>query len=356
MTNQSETEDFKNLVEDVISKAIDKASQFTHATHCCGSYEMLSVTFENLRALYEISKENSLPFRYQAIPLVHLYGVAKSLRESNIFLDHDKVLYRYHHLPIDNFSGNIFPVDWKKPWTMQMTILKETVEFKNLVEGVIRETICSNSHLTDEEIAKVVMTVVGGSQRLSGELKWKVSLRFGSNPFWRSCIESFGKTGFNFMNVSSVKRFHESLKLVYYADCVGKPNYISLDCSIYLVEYLLTMIFYLKGRFFSAKSCFLEWLISREWNKNSILKFEADWQEQFSCALDIIAGMVAELLYNEKDVFTWMKNSKLESEAHPILVSRLFVALCSLCVNSGKYYDLLFELLDRAEIISKLPP
>lgn len=185
MTNQSETEDFKNLVEDVISKAIDKASQFTHATHCCGSYEMLSVTFENLRALYEISKENLLPFRYQAIPLVHLYGVAKSLRESKIFLDHDKVLYCYH-LPIDNFPGNIFPLDWKKPWTMQMTILKETVEFKNLVEGVIRETICLNSHLTDEEIAKVLMTVVGGSQRLSGELKWKVSLRFGSNPFWRS--------------------------------------------------------------------------------------------------------------------------------------------------------------------------
>lgn len=141
MTNQRETEDFKNLVEDVISKAIDKASQFTHATHCCGSYEMLCVTFENLRALYEISKENSLPFRYQAIPLVHLYGVAKSLRDSKIFLDHDKVLSRYHHLPIDYFLGNIFPLDWKKPWTMQMTTLKETVEFKNLVEGVIRGTV-----------------------------------------------------------------------------------------------------------------------------------------------------------------------------------------------------------------------
>lgn len=79
------------------------------------------------------------------------------------------------------------------------------------------------------------MTVVGGSQRLSGELKWKVSLRFGSNPFWRSCIESFGKIGSDFMNVSSVKRFREALKLAYCADCVGKPNYISLDCFIYLL-------------------------------------------------------------------------------------------------------------------------
>ena len=38
-----------------------------------------------------------------------------------------------------------------------------------------------------------------------------------------------------------------------------------------------------------------------------------------------------------------------------MLVLRLFVVLCLLCVNSGNYYDLLFKLLGNTEISSKLP-
>lgn len=51
-----------------------------------------------------------------------------------------------------------------------------------------------------------------------------------------------------------------------------------------------------------------------------------------------------------------MKNSKLGLPCYPLLVLRLFVALCLLCANSGKYYDFLFELLGRTEITAKLPP
>ena len=157
------------------------------------------------------------------------------------------------------------------------------------------------------------------------------------------------------MQYSLVQKFHAALEQTYYADSIGESDYISPSCFMYLVERLLILVFYLKGCFFTIKSSFLEWLINQEWYKNAVLGFEDEWQQNFISTLDIMAAIMAELLYNEHDVITWIKNFKHSLAFHSQLVLRLFVALCLICVNSGNYYELLFELINTSDITCHLP-
>lgn len=80
-------------------------------------------------------------------------------------------------------------------------------------------------------------------------------------------------------------------------------------------------------------SSFLERLISQEWNENAVFDFESGWQPQFIGALEFVACVVSELLCNEQDAKTWIGKSKFSPECHQLLVLRLFVDLCLLCVN-----------------------
>lgn len=337
-----------------------KTKQFVHAAQCYWRSEMLSVgtkVLEKLSALYEFSKQNSLPLHHKIFPVLHMFGVAKCLIEAK-FLHHkynDRTLHRYLEAATNSFVGNSFPVDWRKLGTLSMTNLRETKNFKYFLEDVIPEYISLERPLLYKKIGNVVMMTVGICGGLRGEVYRQVSQMFVGSSFWRTFIGSFSNIKSGFVDVSLVQNFHKALKLIYYADCVGEVDYISPGCFMYLAERVLTMTFCLRECFFTTKSSLLEWLINQEWNKIAVLDSEAEWRQQFIGALDIVAAIVAELLYNENDVNIWIKNSKLSPDCHPLLVLRLFVALCLLCVNSGKYYDLLFELLSRRGITSLLP-
>ncbi|PON60106.1 hypothetical protein TorRG33x02_285900 [Trema orientale] len=310
---------------------------FSYAARCYWSSEMHSVgmkVLESLKAFYEYSKENSLPLHCQTICLIYMCGVSKSLSEPKFLHYMNNAKIPRHHLEpcTDKLLGTLFPLDWLKPLTLHMTNLRETEEFKDLLEDIVCNTISLNSHLTYEQIGNVTMTIFGGSWKLSDGIYKKILQRFDKDPLWRSCIESFGNIGSEVMQVSSpsvsfdtlmqvslVQKFHKALEHTYYADSLGRSDYLSPSCFVYLVERLLILVFYLKG------------------------------------TLDIMAAIVAELLYNERDVITWIENSELSSACHPQLVLRLFVALCLLCANSGNYYELLSELLGSSDVTCRLP-
>ncbi|XP_062109801.1 uncharacterized protein LOC133821653 [Humulus lupulus] len=269
-----------------------------------------------------------------------------------------------------NITWAICSMDWKRLSTLNMIQLRETEDVKSLLEDVIFRSVSRNSELTFKQIGNVVMMVTGYFGKLRIDTYRQISRSSVKYPFWKSWIESFENIGSEFSQESSslvsfdppthhqvslVQKFHKALEQTYYADSFGKSHYVSPSCFMYIVERLLIMIFHFKGCFLSIKSSVVEWLISQEWNMNALHNFKDDWQQKFGGTLDIVAAIVSELLYNKDDVMAWIEGSNLSLARHKELVLRLFVALCLLCVNCGKYYELLFDLLGMSDITSLLP-
>ncbi|XP_062114591.1 uncharacterized protein LOC133825698 [Humulus lupulus] len=326
--------------------------QFSRAAKSYWSEEVKSVGENVFEILKECWEDKSLHLYGRTFALTHLNGFENSLeflQEKN----HDEVSQHLIKLST-NIMGTVFPLDWLKPLTLEMTNLRETKEFRIFLEDIVCKTISSLSHLTYEAIGNVVMTIIGGSRRFSDETYKKISLRCDNDPFWKSFFKSFVQVSLT----SQIKNFYKALKHTYYADSLGERDYISPSSFMYIFERVLIMVFYLKGFFFSIKTSLFEWLIHQEWNKHELAKLHShyEWQQMFVGSLDIMAAIVFELLCNEGDVITWIKNSKLSSACHQLLVLRLFVALCLLYLNTGNYYELLVELLGRKDITCRLPP
>ncbi|KAH7516697.1 hypothetical protein FEM48_Zijuj10G0162600 [Ziziphus jujuba var. spinosa] len=356
--------DYPNLHQKEKS-IIFNANQFANAARNYWSSEMTNVgieVLENLRALYEFSTKDSLAMHHKSITLIHMFVVANSLNESR-FIHHKDMLKDYLELPRDNLFGTIFPMDWRESSTENMIKLRERGEFKNSVQEIFIRNVSTKSHLSHGEIVNLVMIVMGASRKLSGELYGQIAERSESHPLWGSCIERLVESELGssssaisidpFEHVVMVQKFHEALKYYYFSDLISES--VTPGCLMYLVERLLLLVFYYEGFFFSTKSTFLEWLIHQDWNPELSIHGAFDWRSRFVTVLDFVAGIVEELLHNEQDATEWIQNCKLSSEVYPVLVLRLFTALCLLCLNSGKYFDLLFELLENKEISSKLP-
>ncbi|KAL5554092.1 hypothetical protein UlMin_041493 [Ulmus minor] len=311
--------------------------------------EMIGIgmrALEILESLYWLSKRNSLLLHCQSISLLGMFEVAKSLREYTFAPKYPyRKLHEYAELSMSNILENVFSLDWRRPSTLNMTNLRERKSCKYLLEDVICKRICLKSRLTFAEIGTVVMIIVGMSGKLSFETYGRISQSFNSNSIWVSFLESLGD-----IRSDHVHKFHKALAHTYYADSWGQSDYISPVCFMYLVERLLLLVFYFKGLFFSTKYSFLEWLVNQEWTMEAVIGVQVDEKP-----LEFVAGFVAELLYNQQDMMIWIKNSKLNPGCLSLLVLRLFVVLCLLCVNSGKYYNLLYDLLCRREITWRLP-
>ncbi|KAM6567430.1 hypothetical protein CsatA_026558 [Cannabis sativa] len=345
----------KNLNESEKTLSL-KADQFVHAAKCYWNSQMVDVgtmVLEKLRDVSRTLERKSFYPHCQLMPFFYMFKLAKFLLKYPYqeFCDHLDFSRK-------NIVLTICSMDWKNLSTLEMIRLRGTEDVKNLLEDVIfRSTSMNmNTELTYKQVGNVAMMVTSCHGKLHDETYRQISLSFVNYPFWKSWIESFQKIGFESSQVSLVQKFYKALEQTYYADSFGESHYVSPSCFMYIVERLLILIFQFKGCFFSIKSSLLECLINQEWNMNASHISEDDWQNKFGGTLDTIAAIVAELLYNKGDLMRWFKGSNDLNEAcNRELVLRLFVALCLLCVNCGKYYESLFELLDMSDITSLLP-
>ncbi|KAM6546615.1 hypothetical protein CsatB_027351 [Cannabis sativa] len=325
--------------------------QFSYAAKFYWSKEVNSVGEKVLKIL----KDETFPLYCRTFALTLMNGFKDPLVEPEFLHDktHDEVSQYLIKLST-NIMETVFPLDWIKPVTLEMINLRETQKFSIVLRDIVCKTISSLSPLTYQVIGNLVMTIVGGSQRLSDEFREKISSRCDHVPFWKSFFKSYGKVPLN----SQIRKVYKALKHTYYADSLGESDYISPSTFVYIFERFLIMVFYLKGFFFSIKSSVIEWLIHQGWKKHELAMLVSDdeWQQMFGGILDIMGAIVFELLCNEGDVKTWIENSELSLACHPLLVLRLFVALCLLYVNTGNYHEMLVELLGREDITCLLPP
>lgn len=291
-----------------------------------------------LKALYYLSKRKHLPLHFQIKPLVCMSEVAKFIIEQKVSSD-----YKMLELSANYLLGALFPMDPRSASTVQMTKLRETENLRRVLDEIICRRIKWKSRLSYRKIGDIVMAVFGGLGKLSDETYEQIRLRFNEYPVWASFVESLWNKSSEYLVAQAL---HEALKQTYNALSFGDNESLSPICIIYLLELLTNMIFCLRGCFLSTKSSFLEWIINRDSNENGTVDLQEDYGQSEFCndALEFVASSVAGLLRNNRNV-------KLQSE----LVFRLFVSLCLICANSGKYYNLLFEILDRCEIDSMIP-
>ncbi|CBI27489.3 unnamed protein product, partial [Vitis vinifera] len=296
------------------------ADQFASAARSYWSSELLSVgtkVLENLEVLYNYSTWKSLSLFCQSKLLVHMFEVSEFLLKLK-FLDlrynAARTLQKFLDISTRQFCSKIFPLDWKKSSTENMVSLRETELSRNLLEEVISTSISIKSEFTYGQIGRVASWILGMG-KLTTELYEKIAEKFAVNPPWKAFIKNLsGNIGSGFPQDS--------------------------------------------GYCFTTKSSYIEWLIFQEWNSFPNPGLVANPQFPFGATLDYVAYIAQDLLYKKQVTVEWIRKSNINfNEYYPLLVLRLVIIICLLCVNAKheKYVEMLFGLLRRGDITSLLP-
>ncbi|KAF7827415.1 recBCD enzyme subunit RecB, P-loop containing nucleoside triphosphate hydrolase [Senna tora] len=332
--------------------------------------ELLTVGMDvlrNIEALHKFSANKSLSTFCQARSLVLVYEVSKFLLKCS-FLTHShsnwKSLDNLIRLPIHSLFGLAIPVDWHKPLTLNMALLRRTETCQDLAEEVINENIKRKDRLTYGQIGKVVIMILGMGRPTEG-LCLEIMRRFDDNPPWKLFIESLTLKAVQKYSLGNVAdkemlimfKFCEALQDTYNANWIREVDYISPTCFMYLIERLLILTCYWKkGLIFTTKSSFLEWLNYQDEDALKNLSLMAQVNPDLQGVHKFIGRVLLQLLYNQNDTMNWIRKSGLNVKEHwPLLVLRLVVSLCLLHLSSGTYLDSLYDLLGKSYIWELLP-
>ncbi|KAG5545645.1 hypothetical protein RHGRI_017955 [Rhododendron griersonianum] len=350
------------------------APHFVYAARSHWRSELLSVglrVLETLEALHKFSSKNSISDFRQSMALVYIFEVTKSLLGSK-YLDCKKQdtqkLQNFRKLSTAAYFNVAFPSEWRKSLTKDMTSLRGSALSRNLLEEVIVDNISFTDKLTYGQIGRVVMIWLG-SGKPTEEVYKKISERFDSNSLWKEFVDALnGNAKSEFLQestsgisteapreVSSVYKFQRALEDAYKVHW-RQRDYISPTCFMYLVERLLILAYSFQGFLFTTKSSFVEWLICEQ----PLAKQSADVVNMMrfptSGIFNFVVDVIKQVLYCKQDTIEWIGKSHLNFKSYyPLLLLRLVVMLCLLCVNCKKYYNFLFEVLARNDITSLLP-
>ncbi|CAL5379006.1 unnamed protein product [Camellia sinensis] len=336
------------------------ARQFVFAALRYWSSEIFSVgvkVLETLKAIHENTVKNFF-FEFHQSVLVCIFEVAKFLKEYKFHhCENNKAFVQDYLTPfIQSFIGHVFPHDWRKSFTENSVVLRGTNLSMNLINEAILANISSNGELaTHGQMGRVVMMILG-SGRLNKELYGQVRSCFCKSSQWMTFIEQLIEnivSDVALIEVSLVHKFHKALEDTYFANWRSEKDYISPTCFFYLLERLLFMVSYFRGCYiFTSKASLNEWLKNPNGSLvNDIKSSSLDLGEDIH---NFIANLVQEMLLSKSATMEWIMSTE-NIYYYPFYVLRLIVLLCLVCVNFGKHFDKLFDLLDRSDISSQLP-
>ncbi|XP_037496959.1 TPR and ankyrin repeat-containing protein 1 [Jatropha curcas] len=333
-----------------------EASQLVYAAKSYWSSEMLTVglkVLELLEELYVFSVNKALSIYCKCMLLTQIFEVSKPLVESNLL---SNKVQRFLRIPMENFFGLIYPLDWRMPLTKDMICLREAGTSRNLLKEVFNRIISSKPE-TSAQIGELMMILL--SRKFSPDLYVQIEASCGTSISWQVFIKNFRRTMKphdpiqDTEEVSLVQSFHRALEDTDYT------NY-SPTCYLYLLDRLVFMVSYLKGYFFTARTSLVEWLLCKGWNVYPNLNFVSDVKEQslLEVIVKFVARSVHDILYCEffsSEPAKWMKKYNLQRDFYGLLVLRLFVMLCQLCTNFEVHFSLLFNFLDKEQVTQFLP-
>ncbi|KAI3470132.1 hypothetical protein Pfo_026795 [Paulownia fortunei] len=361
------------------------ARHFVSAAQKCWRQELISAglrVLEALQALYKCSVVKPLSKYCQSMCLTCIFDITRFFIESNS-LDIKKAdarkLQDFLQLSAKYFEI-VFPLDPRQSLSENMIPLRETELSKNLLEEIISRNISTKNELTYGQIGRVLMIMLG-SGKPKRDLYERIAERFCENSSWKSFIENLSgimesdsprESGLSnsveegivsealqvlpvttYVDLS--REFHKALEETYNVRWRAK-DCISPNCFFYLVERLLILVPHSKGFFFTTKSSFVEYLICLQSDANPSANFITDKKSYPRSIFNFLVRVVQQCLYNTRDTAGWIKISHIDCKYYfPVLMLRLFVILCLLCLNSDLSFNILFELLGVTQIRSQLP-
>lgn len=339
--------------------------EFVSAARVYWTSEVFSVGFKvlhKLEVLYDfVAKKSDALFR-KCRNLTLIYEVAAFLLDSKFLKrtsQESEDLQKFIRLSTDDFCSYIFPLDWRKSTTENLTLFRETDFCKNFLKQVIVEYTNPRNNLSSGKIGSIAKVILG-SGKLDKELLEKILERMDQNPPWKAFFEILSRSrGTYFPSRSLISRSHEALVDAYEVNSRSEFDRISPGCFLYLVDRLLIWASSYQGYFITTKSSFVEWLIHQEIHSNntwSSSNASVDLQASLLAAIQFVIGVIKTCLSNKGYMIKWLKRyTSGEGENHSIVVSRMVVMICLLHVNFSMCLDLLFDLLGRSYITEQLP-
>ncbi|KAJ8450215.1 LOW QUALITY PROTEIN: hypothetical protein Cgig2_033409 [Carnegiea gigantea] len=342
--------------------------------HWCMELVQSGMDFlKTLKSLYDLAIHSSMPSRGIR---VQLFEAVALLRTDSRFLNHRSdillSLQSYIELLEEPYFLHIFSLGRTLP--SEETILQSESSRSLLKEVILKKIMLSvvdegvSGELTSSHVRQVVVILLGSSSTFNEPFKETTSETKNDSP-WQlllkdlvkgpeseapNAVES-RKPEKSRLNVSPVCNLHGAL-----ADlCKSwreEHDCMSPCCFIYLLDRLLVSGF--KGHLFATRSSVIEWFMHVDWKVDSRI-FTIDAGESSSIvgpAYDLLAQTLHQLLLmSHHDTKEWIKNSRLDVEnSFQVLILRLTILMCMICLNSGKYLDLLNDVINRSEIISEL--
>ncbi|XP_075098120.1 uncharacterized protein LOC107772650 [Nicotiana tabacum] len=358
---------------------------------------------ETLASVYELAAK-SMPLFCQSMCLLNIYEIAMSLSE-------------FKHHDLNNFEGRIqnfltlsteyfekvFPLDPRQSMVESMISLRRTKLSCDLLQEFIVQDIGSSYPLSYGQIGRIVIIWLS-SGKISDELYKMIVGRIPSDAPLKSFIEILrctkqrgsvedfqsgdsvgGGNLLEFQDILSsncnlecsleslnnpVETMEVTLLRIFYEDLQDtfSANWKKMDenwmkigdclspcCFLYLVERFLILVSQCRGFFFTAKSSFVEWLISEQFEARPTYGHAINTLplEEF---YDSILVMVQEVIYDKAGRVEWIARSNINVDLYyKQMVLRLVLILCVLCVNCEKYFDVLFKALSIDDVRSQLP-
>nr|GME01208.1 TPR and ankyrin repeat-containing protein [Ipomoea batatas] len=329
--------------------------------------EVLAVglnVLETIESLYGFSTDLLSRFS-QSMCLVNIYIIAKDMPCKK----YDAKLRKFFQLSSMEYFEKVFPLDYHEALEENIISLRGTEVSRSLLEEFIVNDLSGKGKLTHGQIGRLMMIWLGSAEP-SNELCNKIFERIRDDSNWKDFI-SILRSVREPLNISTsddsedpcnagcllVDRFHEALKETYRINWQNIYDYISPNCFLYLVERFLIFAFCSSGSFYTTKSSFLEWLIFQKPGVSVIAGFPTGLQSS-EIFYTSITSMVHGLLFHKTETVCWIKKSKIQfRNYHKLLVLRLVVILCTLCMNtsSGEPLDALTHALKTHFIFSELP-
>ncbi|KAH6809207.1 hypothetical protein C2S51_026990 [Perilla frutescens var. frutescens] len=347
-----------------------EARHFASAARKFWQQELVSIGIRVLEALqknYQSSTVKCLHKHVQSICLLYIFDIANFLLDSNPFemkKAEASKLQDFVALSTEYFKI-VFPLEPQQSLSEDVISLRETELSNNLLEEIVSRNISTTNSLAYGQIGQTAMILLG-SGKLRRSLYERVGERLSENSSWKSLFENLkrsmepvflpittsadGASHSAFLQESWLRcsaealgrELHGSLLETYNVN-LKASDCISPNCFIYLVERLLILAPRIHGTVFTTKSSFVEYLICRSSDANPRSSLVTDSKSYPTSMVQFVVSVIEQCISNSSETIEWIGKSSIDCNFYfPVLVLRLLIILCLLCMNWDLPFDRLY--------------
>uniref|UniRef100_A0A803KZ79 UvrD-like helicase ATP-binding domain-containing protein n=1 Tax=Chenopodium quinoa TaxID=63459 RepID=A0A803KZ79_CHEQI len=345
------------------------ANQLVYAAkrHWCAEIFSVGLKYLELIESFRIlAVENSMSMYRISQTLIHIFEAAqlliiqsRYLKQANDVLpslmnsiDHSAEAYFLHFFSLD-WGNKIFM--GSKDLAMQSNTSRNLLKKAILKKFMVEVDGVDEALLTLSQVSQVAVILFGSNWK-NNEKYEGVQSKIKSNSPWSSLIKNLvigtvPQTSDDYLQLAW--NLCDALMQAY----DSKSN-MSPSCFVYLLERLLVLVSCFDGCLFATRSSVTEWLVHLNWSvsKEPFTLSVAGLSSSVEPIYDFMAYTIHELLLNKQGIEEWIEKAGFNVKQFlPMLILKLLVLMCLICLNSGKYLERLNDVINRSDTISFLP-